>query len=228
MPIRNYGVLKARVVKGRAEHRGMTPHFDVLASADGTLFRIAINTRSTDRQRPDLLYACDERFEHPLTKGLTALEDGFHPLPFAAGGGLDYVRDRLMTRERMRVMPADLPGPDNDLNEMLERWVDVAASDETARVYAYGSRWGPDGEHDPIFGFQPGNGVHDVHMNQGNPGRHLHENGIRQDGALFFHLPADNRWVAIFLAFQHQIWHTDERGNPLGVRDAQPFPGEHR
>jgi uncharacterized protein YukJ len=221
MPVRNYGVLKARVERARAEHRGATPHFDILANAETTLFRIAVNTRSTDRRRPDLLYACDEHFEHPLTDGLAALDDGFHPLPLSAGGGLDYVRDGLITRDRMRVMPCDLPGPDNDLNEMLERWVDVAADDLDARVYAYGSRWGPDHEHDPVFHFRPGNGVHEVHMNQGNPfGPHGHENGIRQDGALLFHFPDDGRWVAIFLAFQHQTWHTDERGNP---RDRHRF-----
>ena len=31
-----------------------------------------------------------------------------------------------------------------------------------------------------------------------------------QDGGLLFRFPAEDRWVAIFLAFQSQAWHTDD------------------
>ena len=42
-------------------------------------------------------------------------------------------------------------------------------SDEHAELYAFGQRWGPEaGNKDKIFGFLPGNGVHDIHMNQAN------------------------------------------------------------
>jgi len=35
-------------------------------------------------------------------------------------------------------------------------------------VYAFGERWGPEADRpDKVFGFSPGNGVHDIHMNQG-------------------------------------------------------------
>jgi len=53
-------------------------------------------------------------------------------------------------------------------------------------------------------------------MNQGNPpGRHAHDNGAGQDGALFFHLPREDRWIALFLAFQSQSWDTNEHGHTL-------------
>jgi hypothetical protein len=72
-----------------------------------------------------------------------------------------------------------------------------------------------------VFGFRPGNGIHDVHMNQGNRDEHWHDNGIWSDGGLIFqwHESDPDRWSAIFLAFQSQSWHTDDRGNPT------PYPG---
>jgi hypothetical protein len=84
-------------------------------------------------------------------------------------------------------------------------------ADPNARVYAFGERWGPENERDKIFGFQPKNGVHDIHMNQGNAARFVQDDGIWQDGALLIHYPAENRWSALFLAFQSQALHTDDQ-----------------
>jgi hypothetical protein len=42
----------------------------------------------------------------------------------------------------------------------------------------------------------------------------------KKDGGMLIHLPSDNRWVAVFLAFQSQCWHTDdEKGNCTGDVD---------
>ena len=68
------------------------------------------------------------------------------------------------------------------------------------------------------FGFIPGNGVHDVHMNQGNVGGFVHDDGVWQDGGLLLHFPAQGQWTAVFLKFQSQSWHTDDRtGHTLTV-----------
>jgi hypothetical protein len=85
-------------------------------------------------------------------------------------------------------------------------------------VYAFGQRWGPeDGKPDKIFGFQPGNGVHDIHMNQGSSGQFRGDNGVWQDGGLILHIAREDRWVGIFLAFQGQAWHTDDTtGDAIG------------
>src|SRR5699024_10448994 len=60
-------------------------------------------------------------------------------------------------------------------------------------------------------------GVHDIHMNQGNPpGKYFDDNGIYQDGGLLFHFCSRNRWSAVFTAFQSQAFHTDDTtGNPV-------------
>jgi uncharacterized protein YukJ len=209
MPIRGYGVLKGRVVRGIPEHHGHTPHYQVRVDAAGTPFRVAVDTRSQERAHADLLFFCDGDFRHSLLERLAGLDDGFHPLaPHRDGGALDYVRGSLVRREQMRPLPADLPGRDNDLNEKIGALVDRAMGDAAARLYAFGGRWGPEPQRrDAEFGFLPGNGLHDVHMNQGSPpGRHAHDNGPWQDGALLIHFPRDDRWTALFLAFQSQSW----------------------
>jgi hypothetical protein len=47
-------------------------------------------------------------------------------------------------------------------------------------------------------------------MNQGNVGEFVRDDGVYQDGALLLHFPAQEQWVAIFLKFQSQTWHTDD------------------
>jgi hypothetical protein len=141
---------------------------------------------------------------------------------------LDFIRGNLFDRQAMRVLPATAPGPDNDLADKLAHYVSRAAADPAARAYAFGQRWGPEeGVPDKIFGFSPGNGVHDVHMNQGNTGHFRSDDGVWQDGGLLLHYPGQDQWVAIFLAFQSQAWHTDDQtGHALqGPPGPGPGPG---
>jgi uncharacterized protein YukJ len=126
----------------------------------------------------------------------------------------------------MRAVPATAPGPDNDLADKLDHFVARAAADPAARVYAFGQRWGPEqGTPDKVFGFAPGNGIHDIHMNQGNSQQFRRDDGVWQDGGLLLHYPAQEQWVAIFLAFQSQAWHTDHQ---TGHAIAGPEPGGPR
>ena len=56
----------------------------------------------------------------------------------------------------------------------------------------------------PTLGFVPGNGIHDIHMNQGNVGSFVRDDGVWQDGGVLFHFPGEQQWTAIFLKFQSQ------------------------
>jgi hypothetical protein len=76
-----------------------------------------------------------------------------------------------------------------------------------------------------VFGFSPGNGVHDIHMNQGNNGPFVRDDGVWQDGALLFHFADPDQWAAIFLAFQSQAWHTDDTTGHALPGDPGPSPG---
>jgi uncharacterized protein YukJ len=90
---------------------------------------------------------------------------------------LDYIRGNLFDTTQMKPLPYNLPGPDNDLNELFHKYVDKAISMETSEIYAFGQRWGPENKRDPYFGFRPGNGIHDIHMNQGNRDEWVKDDG---------------------------------------------------
>jgi hypothetical protein len=138
---------------------------------------------------------------------------------------LDYIRGNLFDVTQMKPLPYNVPGPDNDLNELLDLYIQRAIQSDKAVLYAFGQRWGPEDKADKIFGFRPGNGVHDMHMNQGSSGQFQKDNGIYQDGGLLIHFPERNQWVAAFFAFQSQSFHTDDKtGNPL-VTTPDKTPG---
>lgn len=225
MSITGYGVLVGRVVDGKAEPGQQTPHYQVQVRAAAVDYRIAVNVRSAQNP-PDLLYVADEMFTHPLLADLVGLADGFTAIPSRPGGlALDYIRGNLFDRAAMRPLPANAPGPDNDLSDRIEHFMSRAKADPAARVYAFGQRWGPETSiPDKIFKFTPGNGVHDIHLNQGNSGRFVGDDGVWQDGGLLLHFPGQAQWVGIFLAFQSQAWHTDDTtGHTLPDID-QPGP----
>ncbi len=210
MPLKNYGVLRGSVIDHRVA-AGANAHFQLHVVAATTHLRIAVNVES-QMEPSELEYLIDDDFEHPILTEVAALEVGWTALESHAGGvALDFIRANLFDREALRALPFDVPGPDNDLNEKLAHYVRRAVADEQASVFAFGERWGPEeGKADKIFGFEPGNGVHDIHMNQANVGRFKGDNGVWQDGALLLYFPAHEQWVAIFLKFQSQIWHTDD------------------
>jgi uncharacterized protein YukJ len=224
MALAGYGVLAGRVVDRRAEGGTDSPHYQIRVAGGGVEFRVAVNVLSKEHPS-ELLYVADEAFAHPLVQGLAGLAEGFSPLASAPGGlALDFIRANLFDRQQLRPVPATAPGPDNDLADKLDHFVERAAADPAARIYAFGQRWGPEpGTPDKVFGFSPGNGVHDIHMNQGNGQAFRHDDGVWQDGGLLLWFPDQAQWVAIFLAFQSQAWHTDDQtGHALVV----PEPGE--
>jgi hypothetical protein len=62
-------------------------------------------------------------------------------------------------------------------------------------------------------------------MNQGNDPTFKKDDGVWQDGGLLIHFPAHDQWVAIFLAFQSQAWHTDDKTGHASADVPNPGPG---
>jgi uncharacterized protein YukJ len=225
MPLKHYGVLKGRAIASRLG-AGQSPHYQVHLVDDTTHYRIAINVKSK-LSPSDLGYLVDESFSHPVTEFMRSLDLGFHELASSPNSGsIDFIRGNLFDPMNVKPLPFNVPGPDNDLNEKIDAFVSRAIDDELATMYAFGERWGPEpNKSDKHFGFLPGNGIHDIHMNQGNSARFKGDNGVWQDGALLMHFPEIRRndevvfgeqWVGVFLAFQSQVWHThDTTGHAL-------------
>ncbi|URD35158.1 YukJ family protein [Methylobacterium tardum] len=228
MPLRSYSVLKGRPV-GIRLGSGASPHYQIHIVVGDEDYRIAINVQSGDGSECDFLLR--SRFEHPITARLAELAPGLHPqAPGPDGLGLDYIRGNLLQPQKMVPLPATAAGPDNDLNEKLDHYIQRALADENAVVYAFGATWGPEpGKPDKYFGFRPGRGIHDIHMNQGNPpppkgkAAWFEDNGPWQDGGLVIQFPSQEQWVAVFMKFQSQAWHTDDdTGKPLDLGDGTP------
>ena len=204
MPIPHYGVLKGRPITGR---RGVA-HYHIRVVAQNVHYRVAVNVQSADPPS-EVRYALARPFRSGLTALAQQLPVGFTSLQRHSGGlALDFIRQPPLQQSEMRLLPADLPGPRNDLEDLIGGLVSEAIRTPNAMVYAIGSRWGPESRTpDRIFGFTPGNGVHDLHMNQGNSPPFLADDGVWQDGGLLVQLGAE--WAAVFVAFQSQTWRTD-------------------
>lgn len=220
MPLSRYGVLRGRVVGRFREWQDDRPHYQIHVMASTTQYRVAVNV---EYQRPpsELLFLVDDDFRHPIVRTLPSYKHGFTRLrPRRGAAALDYVRGDLLRRNEMRPLPANIPGPDNDLSDLLAGYSRRATHEPGAELYAFGEAWGPETNPDRIFGFSPGYGMHDIHMNQGNRPEYKNDDGIWQDGGLIFYFPAEEQWVAIFLAFQSQSWDTDDRSGHARRRDS--------
>ncbi len=222
MPLKNYGVLKAAAISIR-HGTGNSPHYQIHLNDGSSDWRAAVNVQSKDGS--EVHYTVVPRFQHPILAAIEPLPLGFHTIASAPGGlALDFIRGNLAGPRDFVPLPVSAPGPDNDLNEKLDAYAQRALADEEALVFAFGEPWGPEQKADRYFGFKPGRGIHDIHMNQGNPaGPHAGSNGTWQDGGLIFYFPNQNEWAAIFLKFLSQDWHTsDTTGYPLDLGSGVP------
>ncbi|GAX60309.1 hypothetical protein SCALIN_C10_0069 [Candidatus Scalindua japonica] len=220
MGLKHYSLLKGTLIDYQEERDNDTPHFQVKVDENGNLYRIAVNVLSA-AQPSELKYIVISDFSHTMTDELSKLEHGLHSVKSEKNGiALDYIRGNLFDINSMKLIPHTQTGPDNDLNDLLKMYSDRAKKQNGPIIYAFGEKWPTSNRPDRYFGFSPGQGIHDIHMNQGNSGRWKNDNGVYQDGGLLFYFPENKQWIGIFLAFQSQAIHTDDKtGHPL---DTQP------
>jgi len=224
MPLKKYGVLKGTALGHLRD--ADDDHYQILIKAGATLYRIAVNVKSAAKNAPSiLLFQTVTTVPANLKTGLRALNPGYQKIASKPGGlAQDYVRGGIVKPSSMKPVPPDAPGVDNDLKDKIEDAILKALSEPGSVVYAFGERWGPEtNRRDQYFKFTPGNGIHDIHMNQGNSGKWKRDNGVYQDGAIFIEYPGD-KWRAFFFAFQSQTFDTDNKGNPRGANSEPAKP----
>lgn len=173
---------------------------------------------------------------------LAALSDGFTSLASTpASGALDYVRSPILrdgwTVRQLRWRIGDVrsrwqteawgPTPLDLLVDRFHRWLHRlwrwrwrsfpwVSSDGDNALDVLEALF-PTGTRIYIFGepFTTGLGVHNVHMNQGDPpGPHQAENAIWQDGAVLVQR-ADGSVTIWQVKFNTQSLHTGDDGLPL-------------
>ncbi len=210
MPINRYSVLKGDPLSG-ALNSSARPHYLIEVDAAGTRWQIAVNVESDTGlgAGAQVLYKLDQNWTPPDAAALQALPAGLTALAGRdANPAVDYLRSRvngqpLVTREQLTLLPLPGRGASGHLQNAVVQFLNQAVADPRGTVYAFGAE------------YTTGNGIHDIHMNQGNPaGDHSGDNGIWQDGLLVFQMPASGQWAAVFIAFQQQVWSTDGSGNP--------------
>ena len=87
----------------------------------------------------DVLYFVDENFCHPIIDLLEPLPRGFNKLACKpSGAALDFIRGDLLDTSLMIPLPYDISGPDNDLNELVQKYVAKAIAMESSTIYAFG------------------------------------------------------------------------------------------
>jgi len=222
MPLNKYGVLKGTAIGHLRD--ADDDHYQILIKAGNTLHRIAVNVKSSAKNAPsDLLFLTGTIVPAELKAGLRGLSTGYKKLTSKAGGlAQDYVRGGIVKTANMKPVPPEAPGVDNDLKDKLEDAILKALAEPGSVIYAFGEKWGPENNKaDQYFKFKPGNGIHDIHMNQGNSGQWKKDNGVFQDGAIYIEYPGD-KWRTFFFTFQSQTFNTDNKGNPSGPAPASP------
>jgi uncharacterized protein YukJ len=229
MAIANYSVLAGDPTAGKVVS-GSSPHYQITMQATGGPFTVAVNIESQDGS--EVLYDIVENFTPPDEAGLLALPMGMTALKSEAGGlALDYVRSTvngqpMITKAQMTLLPEMKTAKAKGLSEeqkvlsraraaalqnALVTLLNMTIADKDGVIYAFGSAYSDSGKVD---------GIHDIHMNQGNPvggknGGFSGENGTWSDGGLLIHLPSKGTWTAVFVAFQTESWTTDSSGNPV-------------
>lgn len=218
MPLsEGYGVLKCQAIDSKMEREDKkSPHYTIIASDtqnEDRKYRVVINVKSIKKPF-DLLVFIDNKYQHPITSQLVKLDFGFteiEPSERKAGGiALDFIRANLFDVTKMTPVPADKPDRENDVNDLIDLFVQRAIKNPEVDVYAFGEP------------FSSGFGIHNIHMNQGDTtGSFSKEDGVFQDGGLFMHFRSGNEWLAFFSAFQSQSFHTDDRTGKAINKDAQ-------
>jgi len=201
MPISDYGVWKGTPTSFTAQtlEQDKSPHITLMFSdGSGDEKEAAINVASTDADTR-LVYWLQRQWNHPITKGLTPLDDGFHKITATTGNGTDLSLDYVHTKPALVDFKAGQVLDDNgsnSSNNILSQLEPILNDAISAKAHIY------------IFGSSYGTGIHDIHMNQGSQPQY--DNGVGQDGAMVFHYD-DGHFEAVFLAFASQSIPTDDQ-----------------
>lgn len=218
MPLSSYGVLVGRLIRFAREDPddfGSWYHGKLYVAAPGGEYECAIDV-STPSGVP-VQYREVRNLNPQLFAPTAAKSDGWHLLASTpASGALDYVRSPLLRGSGGCVSVVYSPLVEW-VNAILRSprfgWVDSTADKALdlleerllgcERVYVYGAP------------YSIGNGVHDIHYNQGDPpGQFQHLDGIWQDGGTIIQRPG-GELTAFLTKFKPQSLNTDDNGLPV-------------
>jgi hypothetical protein len=197
-------------------HQGQWLHEIIYLSAGGELYQCAVDVNEpTGIFQYLLLNSLDAGLFAPIA----ALPDGYHQLDRnATSGAIDYIRSPLIQQPEgcLAVILGFLNGIFGTRDKV---WKDVTGNEAgqalvalvqgSTRLYVFGA---------PYENPHPSPGMHDVHMNQGDPisSTQFHPlDGIWQDGCVIAQT-TDGKLRGYFGKFATQSLQTDDNGWPTG------------
>jgi uncharacterized protein YukJ len=220
MPLDKYGVLSGSLQshhRDAPDNQGQWFHVHLLVGVNGVPFDCAIDVDSHQSNTGVEWRVVPIRAADMVP--MITLSSGYHPLAFTSTfGTLDYYRSNLFRVRRgcvfvmmpdaiTRMLLATFEG-------LLNGW--QKGNHEQASVALEGILH--PGKRCLVWGepFTSGNGMHNVHQNQGDPAgsKWWAENATWQDGGTIAEQPG-GRWVAFISKFTTQAYRTDDQGHPL-------------
>jgi len=218
MPLPSYGILIGTLNHFSREdpnHFGSWYHGKLYIDTPNGQYECAVDVSTPSGTK--VQFREIHHLSRTLFAPMLALSNGWHVLASnPASGAIDYIRSPLF-RIRIGCLPIIASPLFDFLNRMLEaiasRWIDSTGDNAltiletqltgSARVFVFGAP------------YTTGLGVHDIHMNQGDPpGRFQHLDGIWQDGGTIIERP-DGELIAVLTKFETQALNTDENGLPV-------------
>ena len=216
MPLSNgYGVVIGQVNNHFIEppdNQGRWPHYKIFVDTPNGQYECVINLKSRTEVKVQYRDFRNQRLS--LFSNITNLPDGFHLLQSNGNSGaLDHLRhpglkdpicnDRFFWWRRRKRCKCTQWWNESGLNlvELMEYYLT-----NVERIYVFGEP------------YTNGLGLHNVHMNQGDPinSPFSQENGIWQDGGIILQYFTPEPRLSIFLTkFQTQSFRTDNQGRPI-------------
>ena len=195
-------------------HQGQWLHEVLYLRVSGTLYECAVDV---NEPTGIFQYMTLGSLDRSLFQAISALPDGYHNLARdAASGAIDYIRSPLV-QEPEGCLTAFVGFISGILgSKPVSVWNNVTGSEagnalvrlasSSSRAYVFGA---------PYSNPNPYPGMHDVHMNQGDPiGSVFHPlDGIWQDGCVIVDA-SDGKLAGYFGKFATQSLNTDSNGSP--------------
>lgn len=215
MSLPNYGVLAGTFNsfhKESPDDFGKWYHGFVYVNANNKVFECAVDVNSPTGEFEYMMLG---GLEKSMFTNISSLSNGYHELPRNnASGAIDYIRSPFVNQAKgcLALILAFFNGifhtnkkvwTKNNGDEALDKLHNMVAGSQ--RIYVFGAPY--------TYG---GDGVHDIHMNQGDPpGPFYAANGIWQDGCIIVEKPGEEKLSGYFGKFVSQSLNTDNNGNPV-------------
>ena len=216
MPLPNYGVLCGTFDHFKKEdpnNFGNWYHGFIYLNTPSGIFECAVDVNSPTGQFEYMILG---GLDKNMFTNISTLTNGYHELlRNSQSGAIDYIRSPFVNQAKGCL--ALILGIFNSIFKTNKKVWTINNGDDalnklsnlltgSVRVYVFGAPY--------TYG---GSGVHDIHMNQGDPpgSQWYAANGTWQDGCVIIDRPGEEKLTGYFGKFVTQSLNTDNNGNPV-------------